>query len=173
MHAFLTFCHWLDATAVGQAMRGTEPQYTYLFPVIEAFHILGIVLLAGSTSILALRMLGVAFCEDRVSKLSRQFLPWAWVGFGAQLVTGFLLLAAEAVKSYHNTAFWIKMALIVLASVNILVFYQTIYRRVEAWDEARFAPIAARAYAVSSILLWFAITAVGRWLNSSIQSYVG
>jgi hypothetical protein len=173
MHAFLTFCQWLDATALGKAMRGTEPQYTYLFPVIEALHILGVALLVMSTSILALRMLGIAFCEDRVSKLSRQFLPWAWAGFGVQLVTGLFLFAAEAVKCYHNSAFWIKMALIVAASVNILIFYETIYRRVTAWDEARFAPIAARVYAVCSILLWFAITGVGRWLNSSIQNYLG
>ena len=173
MHAFLTFCQWLDSTALAQAMRGSKPEFAYLFPVVEAFHILGIVLLVMSTSILALRMLGVTFCEDRVSKLSRQFLPWAWAGFGVQLVTGFLLFAAEAVKCYHNSAFWIKMGLIGLATINILVFYETIYRRVKAWDEARFAPLAARTYAVASILLWFAITGVGRWLNSSIQNYLG
>jgi len=170
MHAFFSFCQWLDATWVGQAMKGGD-QYAWLFPVIESLHIIGVVLLVTATSIIDLRMLGLAFREDRISKLSGQFMPWAWTGFVAQLVTGFFLFSAEAVRCYFDPAFWIKMGLILIAMINVVVFHETISRRMASWDEARFAPLTARAYAVFSILLWFAITGVGRWLNSSAQNY--
>lgn len=171
MHAFFSFCQWIDATALGQAMKGSDPQYTLLFPIVETIHIFGIVLLVAATSIIDLRMMGVAFREDRVSKLSRQFLPWAWAGFAVQIVTGVLLFASEAVRCYYDPAFWIKMGLIAAATINILIFHETIARRMPTWDEARFAPFSARTYALLSIILWFAIAGVGRWLNSSVQNY--
>lgn len=134
------------------------------FPLIETLHIFGIIVLVGSTSILDLRMLGLAFKEDTVSKLARLYLPWTWAGFGIQVVTGMLMFASEATKMYANLAFQLKMLMIALAGINALVFHLTAYRSVGKWERDPVAPLSVRLAGTFSILLWFGIVAAGRWI---------
>ena len=105
------FCQWLEQTSTGSAVR----ESLWMFPVIETVHIFGIISLVGSTSILDLRLMGLTFREEPVSKLAKRLLPWAWAGFVAQVVTGLLMFVSEATKMYGNLAFDIKMVLIVVA----------------------------------------------------------
>jgi len=160
LHTLYEFCQWLERTKVGTSIHDS----VWAFPVIETVHIFGIILLVGSTSILDLRMLGIAFKVDTVSKLARQYLPWTWAGFGIQVVTGFLLLSSEAINMYGNVAFRLKMLMIVLAGVNALVFHLTAYRSVGKWEHDPVAPLSARFVGTLSILLWFGIVAAGRWI---------
>lgn len=160
MHTFLEFCKWLQATSWGTAIRDS----LWLFPIIETLHIFGIVALVGSTSILDLRLMGLTFRDDPVTKLARRFLPWTWFGFIVQVVTGILMFASEAVKMYGNWAFVIKMVLIGVAGVNAFVFHSLAYRSVDKWDNEPIAPVSARIAGTVSILLWFGIVAMGRWI---------
>src|ERR1700686_844393 len=114
MHFIFGICQWLEQTAVGTSIR----ESLWMFPVIETVHIFGIISLVGSTSILDLRLMGLTFREEPVSKLAKRFLPWAWAGFVAQVVTGLLMFVSEATKMYGNLAFDIKMVLIVVAGIN-------------------------------------------------------
>ncbi|MGH9617716.1 MAG: DUF6644 family protein [Acidobacteriaceae bacterium] len=159
------FCHWLTQTYVGREMQGNA----YLFPSVEALHIMGSVALVASTSILSLRLAGLFLAEVPVSKVARQFLPWAWLGFVCQLVTGTLLFMSEATQAYDNVIFQVKMALIVLAGINALIFQQTVYRRVKTWDLSN-PPFSAKFAGYASIVVWFAVVAAGRWLNSSVAN---
>ena len=96
---------WIDHTTIGTTIR----QSAWLFPLIETFHLFGIVSLVASTSILDLRLLGTGPMRHwPVSKLTRRLLPWAWWGFAVQLVTGLLMTSSESVKNYHNHAFRLK-----------------------------------------------------------------
>lgn len=159
------FCQWLTQTYVGQEMQGNA----YLFPSVEALHIMGSVALVGSTSILSLRLSGLFLKEIPVSKIVRQFLPWAWFGFACQVITGTLLFMSEATQAYDNVIFEVKMALIVLAGINALIFQQTVYRRVKSWDLSN-PPFSAKFAGYASIVIWFAVIAAGRWLNSSVAN---
>jgi uncharacterized membrane protein len=160
MQFVITICVWLEQTAVGSHVR----ESLWLFPVIETVHIFGIILLVGATSILDLRLMGVTFREEPVSKLARRFLPWAWAGFIIQVTTGLLLFSSEATKMYGNLGFDVKMLLILAAGINAFVFHEISYRSVGRWDNDPVAPLAARAAGVISILLWFGIVAAGRWI---------
>ena len=137
---------------------------TWLFPIIETIHIVGIVLLVGSTSILDLRLMGLTYRDQPVSKMAWRFLPWAWVGFLVQVITGGLLFASEATKMIENLGFQVKMLLIVVAGINALVFHLIAYQSVDKWENDRVAPFSARAAGLISILLWFGIVAAGRWI---------
>lgn len=159
------FCHWLTQTYIGQQMQGNA----YLFPTVEALHIMGSVALVASTSILSLRLAGLFLTDVPVSKVAKQFLPWAWVGFGFQVLTGVLLFMSEATQAYANVIFQVKMALIVLAGINALIFQQTVYRRVKTWDLSN-PPFSAKFAGYASIAIWFAVIAAGRWLNSSVAN---
>ena len=55
-----------------------------------------------------------------------------------------------------------KLALIVLAGVNMLVFHLITYRGVAAWDRGRI-PFAARMAGAVSLACWIAVVAFGRW----------
>lgn len=152
------FCLWLNDTGPATALR----ESLWVFPIVETIHVLAIALLAGSIVILDLRLLGVLLRGERVTTVARQVLPIVWTGFGILTASGLLLFAAEAAKSYANPAFRIKLLLLVLAGVNPIVYYRTVYRRIGQWDTLPKTPLAARLAGAISITLWTAIIAAGR-----------
>jgi hypothetical protein len=56
-----------------------------------------------------------------------------------------------------------------LAGINALIFQQTVYKRVAAWDLSD-PPRGAKFAGYASIVIWFAVIAAGRWLNSSVAN---
>jgi hypothetical protein len=160
MHFIFAICEWLEQTHIGTTIR----ESLWLFPIIETVHIFGIICLVGATSILDLRLMGLTFREESVSKLAKRFIPWALAGFIIQVTTGLLLFSSEATKMYGNLGFKIKMSLILIAGINALVFHSVAYQSVDKWDNDPVGPLSARAAGLLSILLWFGIVAAGRWI---------
>ena len=157
----LEFCQWLDQTAVGSTIR----QSLWLFPAIETVHLLGMAALVGTITVLDLRLLGWVMPERRVSQMATRLLPWAWLGFGVQVVTGALLFSSEAVKIYGNPAFRLKMLFLLLAGVQALIFQTVVSRKLPAWDERPSLPVIAKVMGMVSILLWMAIVTAGRFIG--------
>lgn len=152
------FCQWLNETRIAIAVRESD----FAFPIIETVHVLGITLMAGTIAMMDLRLLGVISKKARVSDVARLILPLTWIGFGLMFVSGSLLFAAEALKSYDNPAFRLKMLLLLIAGANPLIFHSTIYRSVDEWDQAVVTPVRARAAAIASLTLWSLIIMSGR-----------
>jgi hypothetical protein len=155
------FCGWLEQSPIGAAVR----QSLWLFPAIETVHLLGMTVLVGTVAAFDLRLLCWGLQRTRVSDLARRLLPWTWVGFGLQVVTGALLFSSEAVKMYVNPAFRLKMLLICLAGMQALIFQLAARRNLAAWDERAAVPVAARIGGLISILLWIGVVAAGRWIG--------
>src|ERR1700689_715865 len=105
--SFLGFCQWIEQSPLGGGVRNS----LLIFPVIESIHILGIVLLAFTASMVDLRLLGTGLLRRRpLAEVSRQLLPWAWCAIAVMLITGVLLFASEAAsKCYESRAFYVKM----------------------------------------------------------------
>jgi hypothetical protein len=154
------FSEWLQLSPIGRFMQNS----LYPFPIMETLHICGIVVLVGSVSILDLRLLGLMLKRQSVSKLTRRILPWAWVGFGIQLVSGFFLFATEAEKLYLSIPFRLKMLMLLLVAVNALLYQSLVYRNVNSWDTAEETPWGAKVTGCVSILLWMGIITAGRWI---------
>jgi hypothetical protein len=152
-------CHWLETTWLGASISHS----LWLFPAIESIHMFGIVSVVGATAILDLRLMGISFREESVPEMVRGTLGWASYGFGLMLVTGVLMFVSEATKCYTNTGFRWKMLLLVLAGVNALLFHFGAYRYVGRWQQGA-TPFAAKLAGTCSILLWFGIVAMGRWI---------
>lgn len=157
----LEFCQWLDQTSVGTTIR----QSLWLFPAIETVHLLGMATLVGTITVLDFRLLGWAARQQRVSLLAARLIPWAWVGFTVQVITGLLLFSSEAVKIYGNPAFRLKMLLLLLAGVQALVFQVMISPKVASSDELQSPPLAAKAMGAISILLWVGVVTAGRFIG--------
>jgi hypothetical protein len=159
MPDIIALCHWLESSYVGS----TIAQSGWLFPAIESTHMFGIVSVVGATSILDLRLMGVSLRNDSVSKIAGGTLRWAWSGFIVMVVTGVLMFVSEATKCYTNPGFRWKMLLLLLAGLNALIFHFVAYRSVDRWEQGA-TPFAAKFAGAFSILLWFGIVAMGRWI---------
>src|SRR5690349_7216080 len=85
-------CQWLYDTKIGSGIR----ESVWVFPIVEGTHLLGIALSVGLLCWFDLRLMGVVFCDEPVSKIWRQVMPVAFVGFVLMFVSGLLLFWAEA-----------------------------------------------------------------------------
>jgi hypothetical protein len=160
MSLLLRLCQWIYTTPLSTSIR----ESTWVFPVIESIHTLGIVLVVGTVLMFDLRLLGVIMKREPVSRIGHQVLPWTWTGFAIMFITGVLLSIAESATNYFNIAFRMKLILLLLVGLNPLIFHLTIYRSVNTWDLANVTPLRARAAAVSSIVLWTGIIIAGRMI---------
>ena len=75
-------CRRIAETSVGRGIL----ESTLLFPIIEGFHLIGIAASIGVLCWLDFRLMGLAFTKHPVSKVWRQVVPIAAVGFGLVFV---------------------------------------------------------------------------------------
>jgi hypothetical protein len=128
-------------------------------------HFIGLALLIGTAGILNLRMLGFAKALP-VAPLHR-LMPWAMAGFAVNTLTG--ILAFIGMPNYYtfDIAFWLKILALLLVAVNIAGFYLTdAFHSVAQIGPGEEAPPLAKFFAAASLVLWFAVIALGRYIQS-------
>lgn len=148
---------WCESTWLGLLVR----ESVWLFPVIEAVHLLGLSLLGGALLLVDLRMLGVGLTATPVDVLARHARPWLTAAVGTMIVTGVLLFLSEAVKCYYSPAFWVKILTFPVA----LAFTYAVRQRV-AENPASAAGVT-RWTGLASATLWIVVAAAGRWIGFS------
>ncbi|MBI2795657.1 MAG: hypothetical protein HYX65_03005 [Gemmatimonadetes bacterium] len=154
----LPFFTWCEATWLGQLVRDS----LWLFPVIEAVHLLGLCLLGGALLVVDLRLLGLGLRQQPIAVVARGARPWLVGSVVLMLATGTLLFLSEAVKCYHNPSFWVKITTLPVA----LVFTFAVRQRLAARDTFR-TGWRSRLLATASLALWFTVAAAGRWIGFS------
>lgn len=133
-------------------------------PIINAVHVMALAIVFGTILMVDLRLLGYNVHRS-FKTLHRELLGWTWAAFGLAAVSGGLLLIVNATTYYRNTAFWLKMLVIVLAGVNMAVFEQITAKTASSWDKGVAPPTAARVAGALSILLWLSVIFLGRWIG--------
>jgi hypothetical protein len=161
---FDQFLDWLYGTPIAFAIR----EHEILFPWIESLHVLAIVLVVGTISIVDLRLLGLASRNRAATMLMRDVLPYTWIAFVVAVITGALLFASNAPTYAHNAYFQAKMALLVVAGCNMALFHLIGAREIVRWDVAA-TPVAAKAAGGISLLLWIAVVVCGRWIGFTLR----
>jgi hypothetical protein len=155
----LDFFHWCEQSGIGNAIR----QSSWLFPVIEAIHLLGLGIIGGAVLVVDLRLLGLGLRRQSAAQLARDAQPWLIGSLLLMIMTGGLLFLSESIKLYYHEAFWFKMASLILA----IVFTFTIQRKVILAGETRLRPFWSKVVALVSILLWSGVGIGGRWIGFS------
>jgi hypothetical protein len=153
----LRWCEWLMETWVSAGIR----ESIWVYPALHFAHILANTLMFGTIVFLDLRLIGVGLTRRRVSDVAEQLLPWTWVGWALMFISGAFIFTSDPVRYYESFFFRIKMALMMLAGLNALVFHFTVYRGVSAWDQG-IAPARARFSGAVSLVSWIAIVITGR-----------
>ncbi len=148
---------WMDAFPSSIAMR----ESLYAFPVLLTIHLISLAMFAGLVVMMDLRLLGVAYRGTSFSEVQARLFPWQMVGMVLTSLAGLLLFYAQPMRYFGRVLYWIKMALMVLAGVNALVFHLTTYRSVAEWDTAG-PPLGAKVAGGLSLALWAGIVTFGR-----------
>lgn len=141
--------------------------HDWVWPVCEIFHFAGMAMLIGSIGIIDLRLLGVAKGLPIASV--EKLVPIGVIGFAFNAITGFIFVAGNPVGGplvyLENLSFLIKMALILVAGINVLLFYFAgISRAAESVSPTGEAAMNAKVVAGVSLVLWFGVIFFGRMI---------
>jgi hypothetical protein len=140
------FQTWLES-----ALAGVEPLHwamrnTPAWPVVESIHFIGLTLLFGSIAAWDLRPVAVA-------------------GFAINAITGFMFLTGFPDQYVYNRAFHLKLLFLAVAGLNVLLFYVTTFRRLEAGADPDRDPVSARVAGAVSLACWTAVIFWGRMIT--------
>ena len=129
--------------------------HPWLYPLLEAMHVVGIALLFGSLVLLELRVWGLGAALSAVA-LARLALPLTLAGFCLAAGTGLMMFISQPGELLANRVFVIKMSLVMLAGLNAASFHA----RGSLQSLDRFA----RLQTLISLGLWLAVIICGRWI---------
>jgi hypothetical protein len=158
--SLLGFCEWLATTPGSIALH--ESRYMYL--IVLSVHVLTLCMFVGTAAMIDLRLLGLTMPSVRASEVVTRLLPWTAAGFLVMITSGALLFYAAPLLRYQNIFFRAKMVTLVLAGVNVWVFHNTVYRRVDEWDLDPVPPRGARAVGAMALVLWAVLIMLGRMI---------
>ncbi len=118
---------------------------TWLFPVIQSIHLVGLTVLVGTVALVDFSRLGLGIRRIPASEVARRLTPWTTAGLITVFATGPLMFWSDWTRYVKNPAFLVKMALLVAAFA--------IHRTT--------APNGKRA-AVLSLVIWSCVVLAGR-----------
>jgi hypothetical protein len=156
----------LEASGLASTIRTS----LYLFPLLESAHVTGLTLVFGTILLVDLRLLGLASTSRPFTAVASDVLKWTWLAFAVTATTGALMFVTNATTYYHSAHFRAKMTLLVVSGINMLVFELTARRSVHTWDLSAKAPVAGRAVAVLSLVMWLGVIVLGRWVGFATAS---
>jgi putative copper export protein len=143
----------IEATALAQFLKGS----TWVYPLVNAGHLLGVALLIGAVVPLDIVLAGILRRADPLAA-STLLRPFAIAGF--LLATGFgaLLFITQASDYVRNPVFLTKIGLIGVAVLNA-----ALHARITLSKGS-----AGRLLALVSLALWPLVLLLGRLVGYSI-----
>ncbi len=157
---YQAFLESMAGTSIGQVVSTN----LVLFPLLETLHFIGLAMLVGGIAALDLRVLGIG--KGLFVQPFHKLLPIVFVGFAINLVSGVLFFLADPVGYGNNTAFRVKMVLVLLAGLNALWFEFSVAKDVAAWGPETDASSRAKLICGLSLVLWAGIIVAGRMMPS-------
>lgn len=157
--SFQEFLAGLESSSFAIAVAESQ----WLFPILETIHVLALAVVVGSIAMVDLRLLGVSSARVPFTRLSGDTLPFTWIAFAVAACSGAALFVSNATIYIAAWPMQIKLGLIALAGLNMLLFHGFVYRKVDTWDNGT-VPLAARLSGGLSLIFWFAVVTLGRWI---------
>ena len=131
------------------------------FPTIITLHTICMGFLAGTSSAIDLRILGVAPGVPLVSL--RPFYPLMWLALAVNAVTGVLMVIGYPTKQLTNPLFYIKLSLVALGVWLVYRIGTEVLRSTESGQKA--ITVRAKWLAVASLAGWVSLIITGRLLE--------
>jgi hypothetical protein len=141
-----------EHSGLGQAARSAG----WLYPLANVVHVLGAALLVGSIATFDIQVL--RHVRDPHAVYQAGFSV-AVFGFFLQVVSGIVLLSADASTLVRNPAFLFKMVMLVVGVANAAVFHWCYGRAFKGPTPLR---VRARVLAAVSLTSWVLVLLAGR-----------
>src|SRR5215210_6356778 len=100
------------ATIAGWAVSRAINESSWIFAIVQAFHLVALGFLAGAVLLVDLRLLGRGFSQQPVARVARDATPWLIGSIVAMALTGIPQFISLATKEYESPYFRWKMALL-------------------------------------------------------------
>lgn len=142
----------IGTSDVANFIRGSY----WIYPLVNAAHILGIALLVGTVVALDARIFGLARSVT-VATAARFLIPFTITGLVLAIAAGLALFAVKPHDYAGNPVFQLKLVLVVLALANATMLRRRALHR----DEA---DLVLRVGAVASLILWIGVLVCGRMI---------
>jgi hypothetical protein len=149
---------FVDALPSSIAIRESLNGYTYLLTT----HSISMAVFAGLIVMMDLRLSGLAFNRTPVSQIQRNLFLWQMLALVVTAVSGILLFFGQPLRYYGKVFYWIKIAAMILAGVNAMIFHRSTYRTLAQWDTSPVAPLGVRMAGILSLTLWAVVVLGGR-----------
>jgi hypothetical protein len=121
---------------------------------VESVHLIGLALFMGTLLLIDLGLLGVAMRRQPIAEVAAALGPWTWSGFALLMVTGPVMFTGQAAKWHDNPVFWIKMLLLIVATV-----FQLSVRRKIIYGEP------TKVIGAISLLLWISTALLSKMME--------
>ena len=142
---------------------GALMQRPWAWPAAESAHFIGLTLLFGAIAAWDLRLVGAL--KDVPVSAFHKLVPFAVVGFVINVTTGFLFLVTFPEQYIYNPAFQVKVLCLLLAGLNVTLFYLTSYRQMATTGSGRHLPLLGRLSGAISLGLWMTVIICGRMIT--------
>jgi hypothetical protein len=149
-----------------------ESPSIWAFTTILSLHAMGLAIIVGINTIIALRLLGNV-PSIPVNSL-RKLYPWMYVGFTINAFSGLSLLAANLDNDIHNWMFLLKLTLIACAMINLELTRAKVFEDPLVVNGTG-VPASAKRFAIASLVLWSLAICAGRLSEypSFVEAWVG
>jgi hypothetical protein len=160
----------IENSAYAVWVRESPSFFAYTW--ILSLHAIGLAMIVGINTVVALRLLGWA-PEIQVNKL-RQLFPWMYLGFTINAFSGLSLLAANASNDLHNWMFFVKLSMILFAMVNLELTKAKVFNDPAVINNTG-VPAAAKKFAIASLVFWSLAICAGRLTEypAFVQAWFG
>ena len=152
------YVQWLRATSASEWINST----TWMWPLCESLHFIGLSLLIGIAGFFDLRLMG--FFKRVPVAAAKALMPFALFGFGLNVVTGLVFLTGLPEQYASNPVWWSKVGFLMVAGLNAVIFETRLSSRVMAIGAGVDTPRAAKIVGFVSLVSWFAVLYCGRML---------
>jgi len=157
-----------DPDKFSDAMTFSKWWWTFMM----AAHFLGLILIVGTVGLFDIRIMG--FLKQFPIAPLHRLLPWGLAGLAVNIITGLLAFAGRPENYIFSLALWLKILALLLLGLNAAAFYLTdVFGTVENLGAGEDAPISAKLIAASSLFLWFAVIAMGRYIQPLTDTLLG
>ncbi|GMM93781.1 hypothetical protein [Qipengyuania sp. MTN3-11] len=148
----------LENSALAELLRSSQ----YLYPLVNAAHILALATLFGSILALDLRLLG-AFRTVPLLPLAQVLPRVAGTGLAFAVLTGTALFSVQPLDYLAHPAMPVKLVLVALGAVHALAVHRSpAWRGLVAGETS--VPGRLRLSAAISLACWTAVILCGRFL---------
>jgi hypothetical protein len=130
---------------------------------LQTIHILCVAIVFSSAVLVDLRIFRLFERDQPLREVTRRFLPPIWPVLVILLITGSLLIIGEPRRSLVNTAFYLKMALLLVAILLTATLQRTVLAS-PGFLEDRSHRLTGQTLATLSVLVWCGILFAGRWI---------